>query len=52
VTLTADAQEDIYTVDYPIPDAVRMKANGKFTLRFVAKSRSTAGGLYGLWLLR
>ena len=52
VTLTADAKEDIYTVDYPIPDAVRMKTNGKLSVRFVAKPGSIAGGLYGLRLLR
>jgi len=52
VTLTADAQEDIYTVGYPIPDAVRMKTNGKLSVRFVAKPGSIAGGLYGLRLLR
>ena len=52
VTLTADAKEDIYTVDYPVPDAVRMKANGKLSVRFVAKPGSIAGGLYGLRLLR
>lgn len=52
VTLKADAKEEIYTVDYPIPDALRVKANGKLSVRFVAKPGSIAGGLYGLRLLR
>jgi hypothetical protein len=52
VTLTADAAEEIYTVDYPIPQAMREAAPGKLSVRFVAKPGSVAGGLYGLRLLR
>ena len=52
VTLKADAKEDIYTVDYPIPDALRQRAQGRLSVRFVARPGSMAGGLYGLRLLR
>ncbi|MBQ5963967.1 glycoside hydrolase family 127 protein [Massilia sp. ZL223] len=52
VTLTRVAQEEIYTVDLPIPDAMRQAANGKLSVRFVARPGSVAGGLYGLRLMR
>ncbi|MEH6435437.1 glycoside hydrolase family 127 protein [Massilia sp. DD77] len=52
VTLAADAREEIYTVDYPIPEAMRVAAQGKISVRFVARPGSVAGGLYGLRLLR
>uniref|UniRef100_UPI0028A8906E DUF6805 domain-containing protein n=1 Tax=Massilia oculi TaxID=945844 RepID=UPI0028A8906E len=52
VALGADAKDDIYMIDYPIPDAVRKTAQGKLSVRFVAKPGSVAGGLYGLRLLR
>jgi len=52
VTLTGDAQEEIYTLDLPIPDAMRQAANGKLSVRFVARPGSVAGGLYGLRLMR
>lgn len=52
VTLTADADEDFYTVDYPIPAALRDAAQGRLNVRFVAQAGSLAGGLYGLRLLR
>lgn len=52
VTLAADAQEEVYTVDYPILDAMRAAARGKLSVRFVAKPGSIAGGLYGVRLLR
>lgn len=52
VTLGADAEQDLYTVDYPIPEALRQRAQGKLSVRFVAGPGSMAGGLYGLRLLR
>ncbi|WP_137175077.1 beta-L-arabinofuranosidase domain-containing protein [Massilia sp. HP4] len=52
VTLTADAGDEVYTIDFPIPEAVRKAAQGKMSVRFVAKPGSVAGGLYGLRLLR
>ncbi len=52
VTLAADAQEQIYTVDYPIPAAMRQAAKGKLSVRFVARPGSVTGRLYGLRLLR
>ncbi|WP_020654498.1 glycoside hydrolase family 127 protein [Massilia niastensis] len=52
VTLAGDAQDEIYTVDYPIPEALRTAAQGKLSVRFVARPGSVAGGLYGLRLLR
>ena len=52
VTLDAKAKEKIYTVDYPIPDAMRQASRGKLNVRFKARPGSVAGGLYGLRLLR
>ncbi len=49
VSLGADADQDFYTVDYPLP---AQAAPSRLTLRFVAKPGSVAGGLYGLRLLR
>ena len=39
-------------MDIPIPDAMRRDAQGKLSVRFVARPGSVAGGLYGLRLLR
>lgn len=52
VTLSADAREEFYTLDYPIPASMTNAARGKLSVRFVAKPGSVAGGLYGLRLLR
>ncbi|MEG2899863.1 MAG: glycoside hydrolase family 127 protein [Massilia sp.] len=52
VTLTGDAAGEFYTVDYPIPAALRDAAQGLLNVRFVAQAGSLAGGLYGLRLLR
>jgi len=52
VTLDDKAPEDLYTVDYPLPPALVAAAKGKLTVKFVARSGSVAGGLYGLRLLR
>jgi len=52
VTLAADAKDEIYTLDYPIPDAMRATAQGRLRVRFEAGPGSVAGGLYGLRLLR
>ena len=52
LTLKRDAEEEIYTMDIPIPDAMRRDAQGKLSVRFVARPGSVAGGLYGLRLLR
>jgi len=52
VTLTNEATNDFYTVDYPIPEALRDAAQGTMSVRFVAQAGSMAGGLYGLRLMR
>ncbi|TXG01468.1 glycoside hydrolase family 127 protein [Massilia arenae] len=52
VTLAADAEAQIYTVDYPIPASMRQAAQGKLSVRFVARPGSVTGRLYGLRLLR
>jgi len=52
VTLTNEATDDFYTVDYPIPGALRDAAQGTMSVRFVAQAGSMAGGLYGLRLMR
>ena len=52
VTLAANAQEQIYTVDYPIPASMRQAVQGKLSVRFVARPGSETGRLYGLRLLR
>ena len=52
VTLDDKASEALYPVDYPLPPALVAAAKGKLTVKFVARSGSVAGGLYGLRLLR
>jgi len=52
VTLKDDMEDEIYTVDISIPDAMRRDAQGRLSVRFVARPGSVAGGLYGLRLLR
>jgi len=53
VTLTGERGPEFYSVDYPIPDAVREgNAEGRYQLRFVAGKGSIAGGIYGVRLLR
>ncbi len=52
VKLDAAAPQQLYTVDYPIPPALVAAAGGKLVVKFVARSGSVAGGLYGLRLLR
>lgn len=51
VESTGNAKE-FFTVDYAIPQALVKKANGKYTLKFVAAPGSVAGGIYGVRLLR
>jgi hypothetical protein len=48
---TGEAQE-FYTRDYALPAALMQNGSGKLEVRFVAKTDSVAGGLYGLRLLR
>jgi hypothetical protein len=53
VTLTGERGPYFYSVDYPIPDAVRESSKaGGYRLRFVAAKGSVAGGIYGVRLLR
>ena len=52
VTLDGKAEQDLYTVDYPIPPALVAAAGGKLVVKFAARDGSVAGGLYGLRLLR
>lgn len=51
VESTGNAKE-FFTVDYTIPQELVKKANGKYTLKFIAVSGSVAGGIYGVRLLR
>ena len=48
VTLDAAAPQQLYTRDYPLPAGL----GAKLVVKFVARSGSVAGGLYGLRLLR
>lgn len=43
---------EFFTVDYAIPAGFVKNANGKYTLKFVAKTGSIAGGIYDVRLLR
>jgi hypothetical protein len=52
VTLDRSAAEDFYTRDFAIPAALVEASGGALSVKFVAKPGSTAGGLYGLRLLR
>ncbi len=49
VVLGVPADEEFYTIDYPVKPAAPGK---KLTVRLVAEPGSLAGGLYGLRLLR
>lgn len=51
VESTGNAKE-FFTADYTIPQELVKKANGKYTLKFVATQGSVAGGIYGVRLLR
>lgn len=45
--------DHFYDVDYPIPAEIADNAiDGVLTVKFIADSRSTAGGIYGVRLLR
>lgn len=48
VTLDAAEAQQLYTRDYPLPAGL----GAKLVVKFVARSGSVAGGLYGLRLLR
>ncbi|GAB3376018.1 glycoside hydrolase family 127 protein [Massilia agri] len=52
VALAGDGNAEFYTVDYPMPDSIVQAKPQALSVRFVAKPGSTAGGLYGLRLLR
>lgn len=52
VILGGDAREEVYTVDYPILEAMRDRAKGKLSVRLVAIPGSIAGALYSIKLLR
>lgn len=52
VELKAGLGEEIYAVDYPIPEKIRKSSKDKMVVKFVAEPGSIAGGLYGLKLLR
>jgi len=51
VESTGNAQ-DFFSVDYPIPEELVKKSNGKYIVKFVARPGSIAGGIYGVRLLR
>lgn len=44
--------QEFFTVNYAIPENLIEKSNGKYTLKFIAKAGSVAGGIYGVRLLR
>ena len=52
VALAGDGNLEFYTVDYPLPASIVQAKPQALSVRFVAKPGSTAGGLYGLRLLR
>lgn len=53
VSLRGESAQTFYDVDYVISDAVlKASKNGKHRVKFVAKSNSIAGGLYGVRLLK
>ena len=52
IILASDSNEEIYTRDFTIPEAIVKNSKGKLIVKFVARSNSIAGGLYGLRLLR
>jgi hypothetical protein len=52
IELDATATEEIYSRDVAIPKDVVASADGALVVRFAARPGSTAGGLYGLRLMR
>ncbi|MGE6451898.1 beta-L-arabinofuranosidase domain-containing protein [Shewanella baltica] len=52
VTLSGEKGTDFYSQDYPIPAEMLSDPNQPFTVKFVAKAGSIAGGLYEVRLLR
>jgi len=52
IILASDSNEEIYTRDFTIPEAIVKNSKGKLIVKFVARSNSIAGGFYGLRLLR
>jgi hypothetical protein len=50
--LPIDEAQEFYTRDYALPGELVQGGSGKLEVKFVAKERSVAGGLYGLRLLR
>jgi hypothetical protein len=52
ITLSGNAAQEVYARDFAIPDSIRKNSKGKLSVKFVAREKSTAGGLYGLYLLR
>lgn len=53
VSLTGESTQAFYDVDYAISQAMLDAAEGgKHTVKFVAKEKSIAGGLYGVRLLK
>ncbi len=52
MTLAPQPDRQLYTVDIALPAALAAASHGRWTVRFVARDGSIAGGLYGLRLLR
>lgn len=50
--LDANKGETFYTVNYTIPDNYKTKASSGYTLKFIAKPNSVAGGVYNIVLLK
>jgi len=52
IELAKDVAQDFYTRDIALPAELPRGANARLDVKFLARQGSTAGGLYGLRLLR
>ena len=52
IVLGKDAAQEMYTLDYTLPAELVSASGGKLVVKFVARSGSVAGGVYGVRLLR
>ena len=52
VELAGDAPQELYSLDYALPDQLVRESGGRLVVKFVARSGSVAGPLYRVRLLR
>jgi len=52
ITLDGSRGNEFYTLDVPVPAAIRDASGGKLTVRFEAKPGSIAGGIYEVRLMK